>query len=210
MADACGCVYGCGVGDAAGPDGRYTVRGGAWTSALEGRVSDWCVAGRCTPAFHVALECDGICAPRAADSTCDFRGGRCVTGRPDALLDGAYQVRWARGGAVAGAIALHDGTYHWVGRAPGPGQRTFAFVARPTGPYSVEMRTPAVGQRAGDLRDGATLAVVDFAPGDTTVPEAQRRVEVRNDRARGVRYFHSVVSEFETWQIETLPEAPAR
>lgn len=51
---------------------------------------------------------------------------------------------------------------------------------------------------------------MDFSPGDATTPESERRVEVRSDRARGVRFFHSVVSEFETFQIETRPDAPSR
>lgn len=202
-------MYGCGVGERR-PDGRYAVQGGVWSTPIEGTVADWCEGGQCTPAFHVELVCDVVCPRRAADSTCDFRGGRCSTGRPDALLDGAYQVRWSRGGAVAGVVSLSDGTYHWVGRGPSPGGRTFAFVARPTGRYTVEMRSPGAGRRAEDLPDGAPLAVVDFAPGDATTPESERRVEVRNDRARGVRFFHSVVSELETFQIETLPDAPAR
>lgn len=114
----------------------------------------------------------------------------------DAALDGAYQVRWHRGGAVAGVVSLEDGRYTWVGRAPDPGERTFAFVARPNGRYTTEMRA---GFGGGDV-----LGIVDFAPGDSAIPEAERRVEVRRDPARRVRFFHSVVSELELWQIETL------
>ncbi|MBL8683911.1 MAG: hypothetical protein JNK05_32365 [Myxococcales bacterium] len=196
VSDECGCVYPCAAGEPRS-SGAFSVRAARWTSALEARVADWCVAGQCTPAFHVALVCDGICERRPADATCAFRAGRCETGRADAALDGAYQVRWRRGGAVAGVVSLEEGRYTWVGRAPDPGGRTFAFVARPNGRYTTEMR-------AGS-GDGDVLGVVDFAPGDSAIPEAERRVEVRRDPARRVRFFHSVVSELELWQIETLP-----
>lgn len=125
-----------------------------------------------------------------------------MTGRADAVLDGAYQVRWERGGSVAGVVSLENGRYLWTGRPPAQGQRTFAFVAVPTGHYTVTMRSRP--DAAG------VLAIVDFAPENSTVPEAQRRVEVRRDAARRVRFFHSVVSELETWQIETLPEPNSR
>lgn len=200
VSDECGCVYSCGAGEPRA-NGVFAVRAAPWPNALEARVADWCVDGQCTPAFHVALECDGICARRAADSTCAFRAGRCGTGRANAVIDGAYQVRWRRGGAVAGVVSLEGGRYLWVGRAPEPGGRTFAFVARPNGSYTAEMR-------AGS-GDGDVLGIVDFAPGDSAIPEAQRRVEVRRDPARRVRFFHSVVSELEMWQIETLPEPSA-
>lgn len=122
-----------------------------------------------------------------------------MTGRTSSVIDGAYQVRWTRGGAVAGVVSLDDGRYHWVGRPPEPGGRTFAFVAEPHGSYTVDMRAATGG--------GDVLAVVDFAPGNNAVPDSQRRVEVRRDTTRHVRYFHSVVSELEAWQIETLPES---
>ena len=118
------------------------------------------------------------------------------------VLDGVYQVRWRRDEAVAGVLSLEAGTYRWAGRPPALGGRTFAFVVQPTGRYTVEPIAPASPHAE------RVLAVVDFAPGNVALPEAQRRVEVRSDDVRGVRFFHSVDNELEMWSIETLPEAP--
>ncbi len=197
VADECGCVYPCAEGTLE-RDSRYHVRAAISDEALPATVSNWCVNGQCTLAFHVPLPCDGICAPRPADSTCAFQNGRCLTARASTVVDGAYQVRWQRGGAVAGVLSLQNGTYHWVGRPPARGQRTFAFVEHPTGRYTVETRA---AQESAD----ATVAVVDFAQENTAISESERRVEVRVDAQRAVRFFHSVVSELELWQIESLP-----
>lgn len=214
VSEECGCSYECSAGTLVpGTEPRaYEVHNDFWSTPLRATVSSWCVGDHCTPAFHAELVCDGICERRPADATCAFRGGRCSTGRESAALDGAYQVRWRRGGPVAGVVSLSEGHYHWVGRGPTADepQRTFAFVSHPHGEYRVTMRVPAVGLRPEDLPHGTTLAVVDFAPDDGSIQERERSVEVRNDRERGVRYFHSVVSELESWQAETLPAQPRR
>lgn len=78
VSDDCGCVYSCGVGVRVGDGWRVTHP--FWgDSPLTGRLDRFCVGDACTDAFHVALVCDGICAPRAADATCHFDDrGACV------------------------------------------------------------------------------------------------------------------------------------
>lgn len=214
VSEECGCTYACSAGtlDPASASQEYVVQSEFWDEPVRATVADWCVGGQCTPAFHVDLVCDGICARRPADATCAFReGGRCETGRADAVLDGAYQVRWARDGVVAGVLALENGRYHWTGRAPRATEtpHTFVFVQRPHGVYRARMRPDVAGRPLDSLGGGSrTLAQVDFAPDDPGVPERERLVEVRLDSTRGVRFLHSTVSELETWSIETLPLSP--
>ena len=214
VSEECGCAYACSVGslDPASASQVYVVQSELWDDPVRATVADWCVGQQCTLAFHADLVCDGICERRPADATCAFQeGGRCGTGRVDAVLDGAYQVRWSRDGAVAGVLALENGRYHWTGRAPRDTEssRTFVFVQRPHGVYRARMH-PDVAGRPLDSFVGSrtTLAQLDFAPDDPTVPERERLVEVRLDSTRGVRFLHSTVSELETWTIETLPLSP--
>jgi hypothetical protein len=78
VADACGCVYTCGVGVRV--DAGWTVTHPFWgDEPLAAQLGRFCVGDACTEAFHVELVCDGICAPRAADATCHFDDrGACV------------------------------------------------------------------------------------------------------------------------------------
>ena len=82
VAAECGCVYDCGVGEHQ-PNGSYLVTHSFWKGIkLEARIAQWCSGNECTDAFHAAIVCDGICAPRPADPTCHFEGDDCVTGQP--------------------------------------------------------------------------------------------------------------------------------
>jgi hypothetical protein len=85
VAPSCGCVYSCGTGTEISP-GKWRVTHPFWGSTpLDAKVAPWCVGGVCTDAFHAALPCTVICAPKPADATCHFAsGGACVTGRDGA------------------------------------------------------------------------------------------------------------------------------
>jgi hypothetical protein len=205
----CGCVYPCALGTPSTREGGYQVRAALWETALEGRVELWCAEGQCTPAFHVELVCDGICAPRPADTTCALRGGRCMSAQPAAVVDGAYRVFWDREGSAAGTLSLEEGRYVWSGAPPKVGGRSFHFVDHPDGRYAVQMEVNAEGKRPMDLPDGARVALINFDPEGVSFESSDARalVEVRVDAGRRALYFHSVVSELEGWKIERSWEA---
>ena len=129
-----------------------------------------------------------------------------MTGRAEAILDGAYRVFWSRDRQVDGVVSLDSarGQYHWVGRPPATAQRSFHFADAPHGRYTVQMKLDAVGKTPAELPDGATVALVNFDPDrvgfDST--DAEALVGVRVDQRRHVLFMHSVVSEFESWKIE--------
>jgi hypothetical protein len=83
VAEACGCVYSCGVGwPAEGAAGTWTVRHAFWgETPLKASVGEWCVDRQCTQVFKGEIVCGGICPPRPADPTCHFDDDLCV-GRP--------------------------------------------------------------------------------------------------------------------------------
>jgi hypothetical protein len=78
VAADCGCVYPCAAGTETAPGG-WVFRHPAWRNEpINARIDRWCVEGQCTEAFFGEILCTGICAPRAADSTCHFESGACV------------------------------------------------------------------------------------------------------------------------------------
>jgi hypothetical protein len=81
VAADCGCVYDCGVGTLQ-PNGLYSVTHSFWgTTPITARIDEWCADGACTEAFFGNIVCDGICAPKPANSTCHFEGDACVSAR---------------------------------------------------------------------------------------------------------------------------------
>ena len=200
----CGCVYGCGPG---APDagGRFIVEHDFWSSPLTARVQRWCVDGECTEAFAAELVCAGICTPRAADATCAFRRGRCVTGRQAAIVEAAYRV-FVGDTQVGGLSLAADGTYAYSGSRD-VGAERFHFMSLPHGRYTVDAR---VGELwPSEVPDGHVVAVVHFDPQDAgyAATDPSRSFEVRHDRGRGLFIFHGIVSELQTWRVEA--ERPA-
>lgn len=92
VADACGCVYTCGVGAEISP-GVWSVDHPVWApNAVKAKIAPWCVSGDCTDAFHGEIVCSAICAPKPADHTCHFEGDRCVSTPPSATASASPPV----------------------------------------------------------------------------------------------------------------------
>lgn len=125
--------------------------------------------------------------------------------RAATLLDGAYAIRWSDGADADSTLTLDSaqGRYRWSGAAPLPNQRSFHFVDAPEGRYAVRMEVDADTASFADLPDGATVAVINFDPDRVTFEstDANALVQIRLDRERQRLFMHSVVSEFQIWEI---------